>query len=128
MAIRPNACRALADIIRENGKSIIKMPSSGQLYISSRLAKYPEERDLFKEALRLGIPGRILEHARSDEYETKLAEMSQEIVESKGVDPETAEDVVTAWAEALNRPVGDPKKAAPDRVYQDEPSPFPQKE
>src|SRR5580700_8929075 len=106
MAMRPEACSALADLIREYGKSIIKMPSSGQLYISSRLAKYPAEKDLVKEALRLGIPERILEYADSDEYATKLAAMSQEIVKSKGVDPETAADVVTAWAEALNRPVG----------------------
>jgi hypothetical protein len=128
MAISPEARQALADLIRECGKSIVKMPSSGQLYITAKLGAYPDEKELFAEALRRGIPERILEHAGGDDYATKLDSMSRELAKARKIDQESAEGVVTAWAEALNRPVGYQKTAIPDRVYRDAPPSGPQKE
>jgi hypothetical protein len=123
MPLNPEASKALANLIQKYGESIIKMPSSCLIYMSAKLADYPDEKDLLADALRRGIPEQILQHAGDDDYESKLASMSQMLAKAARIDPEWAADVVTAWAEALNRPVGFQKKQIVDRVYPDAPRP-----
>ena len=96
--------------------------------MSAKLAAYPDEKELLIDALRRGIPDRILEHAGSDDYAEKLASMSQEIAQARGIDPEAATGVVSTWSEALNRPVGYQKRVVPDRVYPEEAKLSPVKE
>jgi len=126
--MRPEARQALAQFIHEYGESIIKMTSSCQMFMSVKLAEYPGEKDLLIDALRRGIPERILQHAGSDDYTTRLASMSHEFAKVREIDPEVAGEVVTAWAEVLNRPVGYKKGAVPDRVYREQAPPDPKQE
>ncbi len=117
MPMRPEATEALAVLIHEYGNSIINMPSSCQMYLSLKLAGYPEEKELFADALRRGIPEQIQQHAGSDDFATKLTATSVEFARVQGIDPELAAEVVTAWAEALDFPIGHRKGVIPDRDY-----------
>jgi hypothetical protein len=115
--MRPDARESLAGLIDEYGKSIVRTPTSCRLYLAARLAAFPGERDLLAAALGLGIPERILQHAGTDAYEAELAGMARELSDAAGAEPPEAAEAVTAWAEALHRPVGYQKPAVPDRVY-----------
>jgi hypothetical protein len=126
--MRPEACQALAELIQEYGKSIIRMPSSCQMYMNAKLADYREELVLLSDSLRRGIPEQILQHAGTDEYEAQLARLGEEFAAARGIDRAVASETVTAWATALNRPPGYRPTAAPDRVYPEEHKPDPAKE
>jgi hypothetical protein len=123
--MRPEACQALAELIQEYGKSIIRMPSSCQMYMAVKLANYNDELGLLSDSLRRGIPEQILQHAGSDEYEAQLARLGEEFAAARGLDRAIAAETVTAWATALNRPPGYRPAAVPDRLYPDEHKPDP---
>ena len=123
--MRPEACQALAELIQEYGKSIIRMPSSCQMYMAVKLANYPNELALLSDSLRRGIPEQILQHAGTDEYEAQLARLGEEFASARGIDRAAAAETVTAWANALNRPPGYRPATATDRVYPDEHKPDP---
>jgi hypothetical protein len=122
--MRPEACQALAELIQEYGKSIIRMPSSCQMYMAVKLANYGDELVLLSDSLRRGIPEQILQHAGTDEYEAQLARLGEEFAVSRWIDRVAATETVTAWATALNRPPGY-RPAVLDRVYPEELKPDP---
>jgi hypothetical protein len=126
--MRPEACQALAELIQEYGKSIVRMPSSCQMYMAVKLANYRDELVLLSDSLRWGIPEQILQHAGTDEYEAQLARLGEEFAAARGLDRAVAAETVTAWATALNRPPGYRPAAVPDRLYPDEHKPDPAKE
>jgi hypothetical protein len=127
--MRSEACQALTALIQEYGKSIIKMPSSCQMYMTAKLGSYPDELALLSDSLRRGIPEQILQHAGTDEYETQLERLGDEFAAARGIEREVAAETVTAWATALNRPPGYRRAAAaPDRVYPEEHKPDPSQE
>lgn len=123
--MRPEARQALAGLIRECGKSIVRMPSSCQLYLAARLADFPEERELLSQALRHGIPEQILQHAGTPDYEAKLHDLAHDLAAATGLEPDTAAEAVSAWADALDRPPGYQKPTVPNKVYPDEAKPDP---
>jgi hypothetical protein len=111
--LRPEAQQALTDLIQEYGKSIVRMPSSCQMYMTVKLAEFPEEKDLFIKALRHGVPEQILATAGTADYQLKLVEMGRDLAKGCGIDSEEAAAVVTSWASALNRPIGYQRPALP---------------
>ena len=123
--MRPEASQALSDLIDQYGSSIIQMPSSCQLFLASKLAAYPEEKSVLSQALSRGVPGQILEHAGKAGYEQKLEGLARDLSTATGIDSKEASEAVTAWAHALNRPVGYERKVRPDRVYPEDLNPRP---
>ncbi|HJZ59563.1 MAG TPA: hypothetical protein VKE74_31755 [Gemmataceae bacterium] len=117
--MRPEARQALIDLVREYGKSIVLMPSSCRMSMAARLAAFPEENQLLTVALTREVPARILEFAGTDAYEAKLSDLARDLAAATGAAPAEATEAITAWAEALNRPVGYRRAEVPDRVYQD---------
>jgi hypothetical protein len=126
--MRPEASQALAELIQEYGKSIIRMPSSCQMYMAVKLANYSDELVLLSDSLRRGIPEKILQHAGTDEYDAHLARLGEEFAAARGIDRTVAAETVTAWATALNRPPGYRPAAMPDRLYPEEHKPDPAEE
>ncbi len=123
--MRPEASQALSDLIDQYGKSIIQMPSSCQLFLASKLAAYPDEKNLLSVALSRGVPDQILQHAGTAGYEQKLEVLARELSTATGISTQNASEAVTTWAHALNRPVGYQRKERPDRVYPEDLNPQP---
>src|SRR5262245_29661433 len=121
--MRPEAQKALAALIHEHGKAIVRMPSSCQMFMSLRLAPFPEERELLIQALRLGIPDRILAEAGTPDYEVKLAALAGDLAVATGVAPGEAQAAVLPWTEALDRHLDYKKQPEEDRLYPPEEAP-----
>jgi hypothetical protein len=107
---RREAEAAFADLIKASGKTIHTTPTSCELYIRQYLGAFEAERNALIEALRRGVPDRIVKHPSGggEEYEEFLKGEAAILVKDANLAAGTAGGAVKCWAAGVGRPIGGP--------------------
>lgn len=101
---RPAARRAFLAVIKENGPTIYRMSSMCEIHIKQKLTDFPEERTALIEALKRGVPDKIMGAAGGEGYDETLRALGDTLGKQAGL--ANAAWAVERWAEALGRPPG----------------------
>ncbi len=101
---RPAARKAFFALIRENGKTFHKMTMMCEIQIKQKLSEFPEEQKALVEALRRGIPDKVIELASKDGYDDALKALGEKFSKETGL--ANGSWAVERWAEGVGRAPG----------------------
>lgn len=104
---RKEAQDAFRRMIKTAGVTIYRMPTSCELYIRQHLGEYEPERLALVEALRRGVPERIVQfEGGAEEYNQFLLGEARKLASSAKLLDGAAWGAVECWAAGVGRPVG----------------------
>jgi len=106
-------------MVRDCGEDITRMQASFEMYVNQYLVDYPDEKQLLVDAYKVGIPGKIRQHAGESDYAKYLAKLGPRLAEASRRSEEEGTWGVQTWAEALDRTADYVAPAEQGRFYPD---------